>query len=72
MGASKSRRKLHPAKVRIALVGLAVVAAWIGMGYRLVQIQVVQAADLAEQGLNQRFVSRDLAPQRARMATIGV
>jgi cell division protein FtsI (penicillin-binding protein 3) len=67
MGASKSRRKLHPAKVRIALVGLAVVAAWIGMGYRLVQIQVVQAADLAEQGLNQRFVSRDLAPQRGKI-----
>lgn len=67
MSASRSRRKLHPARVRIALTGLAVVAAWVGMGYRLVQIQVVQASDLAEQGLNQRFVSRDLAPQRGKI-----
>lgn len=67
MSARKSRRKLQPAKVRIAIVGLAVVAAWLGMGYRLVQIQVVQASELAEQGLSQRFVSRDLAPQRGKV-----
>lgn len=67
MAGTRARRRLHPAKVRIAIVGLAVVFAWIGMGYRLVQIQVVQASELASQGLSQRFVSRDLAPQRGKI-----
>ena len=62
-----SRGRFKPVRVRIALVGLLVVAAWLGMGYRLVQIQVVQASELAEEGLNQRFVSRDLAPQRGKI-----
>ena len=66
MGRSDGRR-FRPARVRIALVGLLVVAAWLGMGYRLVQIQVVQASELAEEGLSQRFVSRDLAPQRGKI-----
>lgn len=61
------KHKVNPTRVRIAIVGLAVVASWLGMGYRLVQIQVVQAAELAEQGLNQRFVSRELAPQRGKI-----
>lgn len=67
MAARKPGRQLNPAKVRIAFVGLAVVLAWAGMAYRLVQIQVVQAAELAEEGLSQRFVSRDLAPQRGKI-----
>ena len=67
MAAPKAARRLQPSKVRVAVIGLAVVAAWMGMGYRLFQIQVVQAADLAEQGLNQRLVSRDLAPQRGKI-----
>jgi len=49
------------------LMGLLVVAAWLGMAYRLFQIQVVQAAELAEKGLNQRLVSRELAPQRGKI-----
>jgi len=49
------------------LMGLLVVAAWLGMGYRLFQIQVVQAAELAEKGLSQRLVSRELAPQRGKI-----
>lgn len=59
--------RLQPAKVRIAIIGLVVVAAWAGMAYRLIQIQVVQAAELSEKGLNQRLVSRDLAPQRGKI-----
>jgi cell division protein FtsI/penicillin-binding protein 2 len=54
-------------KVRVALIGLFLVAAWLGMAYRLVQVQVVQAADLADQGLSQRLVTRDLAPQRGKI-----
>ena len=67
MAASGAARKINRSKLRIAAIGLLVVAAWIGMSYRLVQIQVVQAAELAEEGLNQRFVSRDLAPQRGKI-----
>ena len=51
----------------MALVGLVLVAAWAGMAYRLLQVQVVQAAELAGQGLSQRLVTRDLAPQRGKI-----
>lgn len=67
MAARKAGRRFNPARVRIAIIGLVLVAAWGAMGYRLVQIQVVQASELAEQGLSQRFVSRDLAPQRGKV-----
>jgi cell division protein FtsI/penicillin-binding protein 2 len=53
--------------VRVALIGVVLVAAWAGMAYRLVQVQVVQAAELAGQGLSQRLVTRDLAPQRGKI-----
>ncbi len=67
MAAPKAGRRFQPSKVRVAVIGLVVVAAWMGMGYRLVQIQVVQASELAEEGLSQRLVSRDLAPQRGKI-----
>lgn len=53
--------------MRMALIGLVVVAAWIGMGYRLFEIQVVRAEELAEQGLSQRLVTREMAPQRGKI-----
>ncbi len=49
------------------LLGLGVVIAWLGMGYRLLHVQVVEAAELAERGLDQRLVERILAPQRGRI-----
>ena len=67
MTSTNRRTRLQPAKVRIAIIGLVVLAAWMGMGYRLVQIQVFQAPRLAEEGLSQRLVSRDLAPQRGKI-----
>ena len=67
MAARKAGRKFNPARVRIALIGLLLVFAWAAMGYRLVQIQVVQASELAEEGLSQRWESRDLAPQRGKI-----
>lgn len=51
----------------MALIGLVVVAAWLGMGYRLFEIQVVRADELAEEGLSQRLVTRPLAPQRGKI-----
>jgi len=67
MAANRARLRLQPAKVRIAVIGILVVLAWIAMGYRLVQIQVFAAPVLAEEGLKQRLVSRDLAPQRGKI-----
>jgi cell division protein FtsI (penicillin-binding protein 3) len=60
-------RRLRPAGLRVGLIGITVVLAWLGMAYRLVQLQVVDAADLAQAGLNQRLVTRDLAPQRGKI-----
>jgi cell division protein FtsI/penicillin-binding protein 2 len=51
----------------MALIGFVVVAAWLGMGYRLFEIQVVRADELSEQGLSQRLVTREMAPQRGKM-----
>lgn len=65
--ASRKGRQVHAAKLRVALVGVLVAFAWMGMGYRLFQLQVVQATELAESGLNQRLESRDLAPQRGKI-----
>ncbi|HEX2154371.1 MAG TPA: penicillin-binding protein 2 [Acidimicrobiia bacterium] len=53
--------------MRLAVFGLALVLAWLGMGYRLVHVQVVEAAELSEQGLDQRLVERELAPERGRI-----
>jgi cell division protein FtsI (penicillin-binding protein 3) len=60
-------RRLSQRGLRVGLIGLFVLTAWLGMGYRLVQIQVVDAAELAEAGLSQRLVTRDLAPQRGKI-----
>ena len=65
--AAVKARQIHIAKLRVAIVALLVVAAWAGMGYRLFQIQVVQATELAESGLDQRLVTRYLAPQRGKI-----
>lgn len=67
MAATKAARRFNPVRVRIALIGLFIIGSWVGMGYRLVQVQVVQATELADQGLSQRLVSRDLPPQRGKI-----
>ena len=67
MAAAGSARHSGASRVRIGVIGLVLVLAWAGMAYRLVQVQVVQAADLADQGLSQRLVSRELAPQRGKI-----
>lgn len=59
--------RISRSNARIALIGFAVIAAWLGMSYRLFQIQVFQAPQLAQAGLDQRFVSRDLPPQRGKI-----
>ena len=50
--------------VRLALVGLLFVAAWIGIGVRLVDVQALNADAYAEQGLDQRLKHEELAAAR--------
>ena len=62
-----SQPRLNPTRARMALIGIVVVLAWLGMGYRLFEIQVVRAPELAEKGLSQRLVTREMAPQRGKI-----
>jgi cell division protein FtsI/penicillin-binding protein 2 len=67
VASSTASKRVGRSKLRVALIGLFLVFAWLGMAYRLVQVQVVQAAELADQGLSQRLVTRDLPPQRGKI-----
>lgn len=51
----------------MALIVIVVVAGWLVMVYRLFDIQVVRADVLAEEGLSQRLVTREMAPQRGKI-----
>ncbi len=51
----------------MSLIGVIVVLAWLAMGYRLFDIQVFRAPELASQGLSQRLVSKEMAPQRGKI-----
>lgn len=63
----KAATRRDRSRVRVALIGLGLVVALLGLGFRLFQVQVVQAEELANQGLSQRLVTRDLAPQRGKI-----
>ncbi len=67
VAAGKAATRPDRSRVRVALIGLFLVVALLGLAVRLFQVQVVQAADLADQGLDQRLVTRDLAPQRGKI-----
>lgn len=60
-------KSLQAGRARMSLIGVVVVLAWLGMGYRLFEIQVVRAEELAEEGLSQRLVTREMAPQRGKI-----
>ncbi|HDK45919.1 MAG TPA: hypothetical protein ENG94_06540, partial [Actinobacteria bacterium] len=49
---------------RLVIVALVVLVAWFGVGVRLFQLQIVQAADLKEMGLEQRTRVKVLAAER--------
>jgi cell division protein FtsI (penicillin-binding protein 3) len=67
VAAGKAATRPDRSRARVALIGLSLVIALLGLAFRLFQVQVVQAADLAGQGLDQRLVTRDLAPQRGKI-----
>ncbi len=64
MAARKAARGVDPQRVRLIILGLAFLLAWGGLGYRLFQVQVVQAADFADQSLDQRLTSIETPPDR--------
>ncbi|REK10095.1 MAG: penicillin-binding protein 2 [Actinobacteria bacterium] len=60
-------RQFNPLKLRLALIGIILLMAWGVVAWRLVQVQVVTAPEIAERGLQQRLVSRELPPQRGKI-----
>ena len=50
--------------LRVVLVGLVFIAAWVGIGYRLFQVQVVEAATFVSDGEDQRIRVEDKAARR--------
>ncbi|HUO46427.1 MAG TPA: penicillin-binding protein 2 [Acidimicrobiia bacterium] len=67
MAARKAGRRLAAAHFRLGALGVGLALAWMGMGLRLYQVQVVQAPDLAERGVAQRQIERELNPQRGNI-----
>ncbi len=67
MAARRAGRRLTTAHLRLGLLGVGLAFAWLGMGLRLYQVQVVQAPELAEEGTEQRQTERQLLPQRGNI-----
>ena len=67
MAARRAGRRLTTAHLRLGLLGTGLALAWLGMGVRLYQVQVVQAPGLAEEGTEQRQTERQLIPQRGNI-----
>jgi cell division protein FtsI/penicillin-binding protein 2 len=64
VAAKPAARRVSAAAARLWLLGFVLVAGWLGLGYRLFQIQVVQAEEFQAGGLTQRLETRTLAPDR--------
>ncbi len=67
MAARPAARTMVPARVRLGVMGLAFALAWVGLGYRLFEVQVVRAGEYAEKGLAQRLTRRTVAPTRGKI-----
>lgn len=67
MAAVVTGRKFNPAKLRLALIGIVMLLAWGVVAYRLVQVQIVLAPEVADRGLQQRLFVQELAPQRGKI-----
>ncbi len=60
----RSPRRLAPHSLRLAVFGVALLAVWIGISYRLFSIQVVRAEEFADSGRSQRVDHQVLSPSR--------
>lgn len=63
-GRSRARRRLRRADFRLIAVGVAILVAWGGLGFRLFEIQIVDAAVYEERSREQRTIRQDLAAAR--------
>ncbi|MEX0946129.1 MAG: penicillin-binding transpeptidase domain-containing protein, partial [Acidimicrobiia bacterium] len=67
MAARKAGRRVGAAHLRLGALGVGLALAWLGMAVRLYHVQVIQAPELAEQGVEQRQIDRDLVAQRGNI-----
>ncbi len=58
------RPRWRVADIRLVLVGVVLVAAWISIGYRLFEVQGVHAAEYAEPGFDQRVRHEETPAKR--------
>ncbi|MGH8874842.1 MAG: peptidoglycan D,D-transpeptidase FtsI family protein [Acidimicrobiia bacterium] len=61
---SRPRRPARGPQARLVAIAVLLLLAWVGMGVRLFEVQVVRAGEYAERGLAQRLVERPLAAAR--------
>lgn len=64
MAARKAARPRDPQRIRLIALALVFALTWVGLGYRLFQVQVVQASELRSLGLDQRLTSIETPPDR--------
>ncbi|NNC41561.1 MAG: penicillin-binding protein 2 [Acidimicrobiia bacterium] len=63
-GRPRARRRPRRADLRLIAVGVVLLVAWSGLGFRLFQIQVVDASVFEERSREQRTIRQDLAAAR--------
>lgn len=64
---SQRLRLSSPIDVRLALIAVLFIGAWLIIGYRLFQVQVVQAAEFEAEGIAQRVDVETLAATRGKI-----
>lgn len=64
MAARKAAKRGGESGFRLGLLGCLLILSWIGLGYRLVEVQVVRADEFSDMGLDQRLTRRVLPPDR--------
>ncbi len=67
MSARVAKARWSEGRIRLGLLGLCLAVAWLGMGIRLYQVQVLNATQLAEAGVGQRQTEEVLLPQRGNI-----
>jgi len=63
-GADMLRPTWRIRDLRVVLVGVVFILAWVGVGYRLFQVQVVEAAEFVADGENQRIRVEEIPAKR--------
>jgi cell division protein FtsI (penicillin-binding protein 3) len=64
VAARPAARRISSDRIRLAVIGAAMVLAWVVLGARLFEVQVVRADEYSASGLDQRLVEQELSPTR--------